>query len=155
MDIDNIFSAFSNANSEINNLRERISAFEKEREAIATVRKRLQAAENRMLQAYEAYQNVTVKTAHRTANRYKENSSINIVLTVIREHGTWIHRRDLVDLINKKGYRTSHRNRFNEGNVSTCLSVLKKEGQVHNHPELDGRWRYGKGERIWDTVPRG
>ncbi len=49
---------------------------------IKAVRQRLSKTEQRMLQAFQAFQNGTVQSAHRTVRRYKKDSSINTVLAL-------------------------------------------------------------------------
>ena len=159
MNIQQALDAFNNANQEIESLRARVAAYDKETKDIKAVRQRLSKTEQRMLQAFQAFQNGTVQSAHRTVRRYKKDSSINTVLAAIQEQSGWIHYKDLTVYLNATGKRTANGNRWSDENVSACLSTLKKEGQVHNDGRGpgcgSGQWRYGKGDRVYDQMPRG
>ena len=159
MNIQQAFQAFNNANREIEALRARVSAYDEETKQIDAVRTRLSKTEQRMLQAFQAFQNGTVQSAHRTVRRYKRNSSINTVLEAIREQSGWVHYKDLARHLNATGKRTATGKLWTKRNVMNCLAILKKEGQVHNDgrgPRLgSGQWQYGKGDRIYDQMPRG
>ena len=159
MNIQQALVAFNNANQEIEALRARVSAYDKEAKEIDAVRSRLTKVEQRMLQAFQAFQNGTVQSAHRTVRRYKRNSSINTVLEAIREQSGWVHYKDLARHLNATGKRTATGKRWTKRNVMNCLVILKKEGQVHNDGRGSrlgsGQWQYGKGDRIYDQMPRG
>ena len=155
MNIQQAFEAFNNANREIEALRARVSAYDKETKEIEAVRSRLSKTEQRMLQAFQAFQNGTVQATHRTVRRYKADSTINTVLHAMQEMNGWTHYKELVTFLNTSGKRTSRGRKFNYTVVAQALSTLKKEGQVHNSGLFDGRWRYGKGPRLLDRVPRG
>jgi len=149
------FDALNKANQEIEGLRARVTAYDKETREIEGVRSRLSNAEQRMLQAFQAFQNGTVQATHRTVRRYKAKSNINTVLEVIQSIGRWVHYAELTRILNEKGATTAGGNEFNKNTVSYTLSLLKKEGQVHNRGIADGHWRYGKGPRIFDQIGRG
>lgn len=149
------FSALNKANQEIEGLRARIAAYDKETKEIEAVRSRLSKTERRMLQAFEAFQGGTVQATHRTVRRYRAKSNINTVLEAIQSIGLWVHYTELTRILNEKGARTAGGNEFNRNTVSYTLSLLKKEGQVHNRGVADGYWRYGKGPRIIDQIGRG
>ena len=153
MNIQQAFQAFNNANREIEALRARVSAYDEETKQIDAVRTRLSKTEQRMLQAFHAFQNGTVQATHRAVRRYKADSTINVVLHAMQELNSWTHYRDLVTLLNTDGKRTSTGRKFSNHIVAQVLSTLKKGGQVHNDGE--GHWRYGKGPRLLDQVARG
>ena len=153
MNIQQAFQAFNNANREIEALRARVSAYDEETKQIEAVRSRLSKTEQRMLQAFQAFQNGTVQATHRAVRRYKADSTINTVLDTMQELNDWIHYTELATLLNTSGKRTSTGREFSYGNITLVLSTLKKEGQVHNDGE--GHWRYGKGPRLLDQVARG
>ena len=153
MNIQQAFEAFNNANREIEALRARVSAYDEETKQIDAVRTRLSKTEQRMLQAFQAFQNGTVQATHRAVRRYKADSTINAVLHAMQELNSWTHYRELVTFLNTSGKRTSRGRKFNCTVVAQARSTLKKEGQVHN--DGHGRWRYGKGPRLLDQVARG
>ena len=155
MKIQQAFEAFSNANREIEALRARVSAYDEETKQIEAVRSRLSKTEQRMLQAFQAFQNGTVQATHRAVRRYKADSTINTVLDTMQELNDWIHYTELATLLNTSGKRTSTGREFSYGNITLVLSTLKKEGQVHNRGTYDGYWRYGKGPRIFAQIGRG
>ena len=155
MNIQQAFEAFNNANREIEALRARVSAYDKETKEIEAVRSRLSKTEQRMLQAFEAFQGGAVQATHRTVRRYKAESTINVVLAEIQRIGLWVHYTELARILNQKGMRTSRGLPFDAQRVCQVLSTLKKEGQVHNRGTQDGYWRYGKGPRIFDQIGRG
>jgi exonuclease VII small subunit len=149
------FNTLSKANQEIEDLRATIAAYEKATEEIKGVRARLSNAEQRMLNAFQAFQNGTVQATHRTVRRYKAESTINTVLAEIQRINLWVHYTELARILNQKGMRTSRGLPFDAQRVCQVLSILKKEGQVHNRGTQDGYWRYGKGPRIFDQIGRG
>ena len=155
MNIQQAYAAFTTANAEIEALRGRVTAFEKESKEIDQIRRRLSNTEECMLQAFQAFQNGTVQAAHKATRRYKKNSTINTVLAAIQEHSGWIHYGELSKLLNEKGHRTSRGHRFHASIVAQNLTLLKKEGQVHNNGYGNGMWRYGKGARVFDQIARG
>ena len=153
MNIQQAFQAFNNANREIEALRARVSAYDEETKQIEEVRSRLTKTEQRMLQAFQAFQNGTVQATHRAVRRYKADSTINTVLDTMQELNDWIHYTELATLLNTSGKRTSTGRKCSNHIVAQVLSTLKKEGQGHN--DGHGRWRYGKGPRLLDQVARG
>ena len=157
MNIQQALAAFNNANQEIEAMRARVAAYDKETKDIKAVRQRLSKTEQRMLQAFQAFQNGTVQSAHRTVRRYKKESTINTVLQALQDQSTqsppWIHYKELAKQMNASGKRTARGLEFDGARVSQALTLLKKEGQVHNNG--DGIWRYGKGDRLVDQMPRG
>ena len=153
MKIEQAFDYLNNANREIKTLRARVYAYEEETKQIEEVRSRLSKTEQRMLQAFQAFQNGTVQATHRAVRRYKADSTINTVLHAMQELNDWTHYKELVKCLNTDGKRTSTGRKFSNHIVAQVLSTLKKEGQVHN--DGHGRWRYGKGPRLLDQVARG
>ena len=91
MNIQQAFEAFSNATREIEALRARVSAYDEETKQIDAVRTRLSKTAQRMLQAFQAFQNGTVQATHRAVRRYKADSTINTVLDTMQELNDWIH----------------------------------------------------------------
>jgi len=93
MNIEQAFDYLNNANREIKTLRARVYAYEQETKQIEEVRSRLSKTEQRMLQAFQAFQNGTVQATHRAVRRYKADSTINTVLHTMQELNSWTHYR--------------------------------------------------------------
>jgi len=131
-------SAITEYDDEGRSLRAKLNAHEERFEEVNAMRRELYSIESSINRALS----VLSDNVHT-----KKDTSVNRVLTTLRDCGGWIHYEDLAALLTEKGLTTTRGNAYTKGSVASALTALKKEGQVHNSGNRDGLWRYGKGER--------
>lgn len=83
-----------------------------------------------------------VAVAQRSDSESRRETYIDRCLSFLESRADWCHRSVIAQHLDQAMDRTS-----------VILSLLKKEGQVHNDGR--GHWRYGRGGRSFDKVPRG